>query len=141
MKAVTPIERQFKKQYAADLLEIARQDLQTAEALIKAVGIRPENILYHLEQAIEKSLKAVLCHQGKPVPLHHVLFGIIQRFPDTALPPGGYALVDLTPFATIRRYVIADEVIEQQEVAQALDTAKEVVDWATEKIGSKGKAS
>ena len=137
---MTPTERNFKKEYALDLLQIARQDFQTAEALVRATGIRPENILYHLEQAVEKALKAVLCHQGKPVPLHHVLFGIIQRFSDNELPPGGYALVDLTPFATIRRYVIGDDVISGEEVAQALVSANDVLAWATDKIKPKRKA-
>lgn len=58
-------ERHFKPEYAKELIAIARGDLASAFGLKKIKMGRPENICYHAEQSIEKSLKAVLCHKQK----------------------------------------------------------------------------
>lgn len=51
----------FKIEYASKLLFIAKGDLSTAKALIDSANPgRRENILYMIQQAVEKALKTVL---------------------------------------------------------------------------------
>ena len=47
--------RLFKKSYALELIKLAKDDLETALALKKADINRKENILFHVQQAIEKA--------------------------------------------------------------------------------------
>jgi HEPN domain-containing protein len=77
----------FKKEYATELLRIAEEDLETARVLAKAKIKRKENTFFHAEQAIEKSLKAVLCHLQIAVPLTHELSIILDRLPKKETPP------------------------------------------------------
>ena len=132
-----PEFRIFKPEYALELLRIAESDLDSANVLFQAKKGRLENVLFHAEQVVEKSLKAVLCHQGKPVPLTHQLFVVISQFPTEDLPPGGFALNDLTPFATIRRYEEGKAVLGREEVTQALNLVLKVLSWAKDKISEK----
>ena len=132
-----PEFRIFKPEYALELLRIAESDLDSAHALFEAKKGRLENVLFLTEQVVEKALKAVLCYQGKPVPLTHQLYIVISQFPNEGLPPGGYALNDLTPFATIRRYEEGKVVLTREEVTQALFLVAQVLSWAKGKINEK----
>jgi HEPN domain-containing protein len=125
-----PNEKIFKKEYAQELLRIAENDLLSGIALSKVQTIRKETVLFHFEQAVEKALKAVLCHLGKPLPLTHDIYAIVQRFDPSNFPPGGYALHDLTPFATIKRYEEGNYLIEENDVLVASVTAQNVISWS-----------
>lgn len=120
----------FKKEYAVELLNIAEQDLETAQTLIAARLKRKENILFHIEQAIEKALKASLCRFEIPVPMVHEISILIDRLPEGVSPPRSEDLVDLTQFATIRRYEEGRADFTEGEVKAAYDLAKEVIAWA-----------
>lgn len=63
-----PSERLFKPGYALTLLRLADDELVAAESL-GPTKVRPETILFHVQQAVEKALKAVLCHVRKPIPM------------------------------------------------------------------------
>ena len=132
---MSPKDRLFKKEYVNELLSIARQDLGTAKVLIANGTVRPENTLFHMHQAVEKALRAVLCYQQKAIPMTHDLYAIIQLLPQDDLPPGGYGLNDLTPFAAIRRYEEGVDVYTKEYMQQALLMATQVVEWALIKIG------
>ena len=132
-----PNERLFKAEYAHELLDIAHSDLLTAKALTNVIGIRRENILFHVEQAIEKALKAVLCYKLLPIPLTHDLNLIIDRLARVGLPPGGYALNDLTPFATIRRYEEGKFLITADDMSNSVRSAEAVLVWATQLLSMK----
>ena len=134
---MSPTERIFKKDYTFQLVRLAENDVVTAKALVKSAGIRPENILIHIEQTIEKAIKAVICFAGLPVPLSHDILAILQKLPQDDLPPGGYTLHDLTPFATVRRYVEGVDLIQPEEVEKALKLAGEVLEWAKKRTEAK----
>lgn len=127
-------ERIFKREYAPELLRIAEADLDAAKALEAASGIRRETVLFHVEQAVEKALKAALCWRGSSIPLTHDLYAIVQRFPANDLPPGGYQLHDLTPFATIRRHEEGVAVITPEDVRAAFSAAEAVLRWAKAEV-------
>ena len=126
-------ERHFKKEYADELLRIARSDLESAEVLAKGAIKRKENILFHVGQAIEKALKAKLCAKGEPVPLTHDLAVIIDRFSVTDKLPHSDELDDLSQFATIRRYEEGAAILTAEEISTALVIGKNILDWAEKK--------
>jgi len=131
---MSPQDKKFKKDYAASLLKIAQNDLVAAKALRKDPEVRLETVLFHLEQSVEKSLKAVLISLGKPVPLVHDLYVIVQRFEGSDLPPFGYELNALTPFGTIRRYEDGNDLIEKEDVDSAFKAAEACLAWAVGKL-------
>ncbi len=129
-----PNEKLFKKEYAHELFKIAENDWLTAEVLSKNLNIRKETTLFNVEQSVEKSLKAVLCYLQIPIPFTHDIYAIMQKFDVNDLPPGGYSLHDLTPFASIRRYEEGKYILTDEEVSQALHAAKLVLDWTRKKL-------
>lgn len=116
-------------------MAIAESDLATAIYLSQSESIRKETTLFNVEQAVEKAIKAVLCHLEKPVPLTHDLYAVIQALPQNNLPPGEYGLHDLTPYATVRRYEDAVDVLTNADIKIALQSAREVLDWAKQILG------
>ena len=126
-----PNEKLFKKEYAHELFKIAENDWLTAEVLSKNLNIRKETTLFNVEQSVEKSLKAVLCYLQIPIPFTHDIYAIMQKFDVNDLPPGGYSLHDLTPFASIRRYEEGRLPLTTEEILVSLDAAKKIIQWAT----------
>lgn len=120
----------FKKEYAQHLFKIAYGDLDSAEALMttKSLG-RPENILYMIQQSVEKSLKAVLIHKQLSFPLVHDLGILIALLPKEDYPPGGFDWTELNPYASIRRYEEGALPISEKEIKAAFDAAKLVHQW------------
>lgn len=129
----------FKKEYAQHLFKIAQGDLDSAEALItasrlaKALG-RPENILYMIQQSVEKSLKSVLIYKQISFPLVHDLGILIALLPKVDYPPGGFDWTDLNPYASIRRYEDGALPISKEEVEAAFNAAKLVHVWVLEQF-------
>lgn len=122
-------DNMFKKSYAPQLLRIAKADLEAAELLHQGKTQRKENILYHVEQTIEKCLKAYLCHQGIAVPLTSNLNVIADRSPSAITIPHAEDLEDLGQFATVRRYEEGQALFSEEEIQSALLAAKDIVHW------------
>ena len=131
---MSPIERKFHKAYGKVLLKLAEEDIKAAMALHRLGDIRPEIVIFHAEQAIEKSLKGVLCWKELPVPLLHEISLLLQKLPPDDLPPGGYELHDLTPYATIKRYEEGVIELSQAEIQDILLKTRKVIDWAKKKV-------
>lgn len=122
-------ERVFRKTYARELIGIAEGDLESAKALLAASRGRPENICYHAEQCVEKSLKALLVHFEKSVPITHDL-GIITERVNQFLSIEIHAdLTSYTEFATTRRYEESDMILEQEDLEAAIKIAEDVLKW------------
>jgi len=128
-------ERIFKKSYARELVGIAEGDLESAKALAEANRGRPENVCYHAEQCVEKSLKAILVHFEKAVPITHDL-GIITERVNQVLPIEIHAdLTSYTEFATTRRYEDSDMILDHTDLEAAIKIAEDVLIWAKSHIG------
>ena len=132
-------ERLFRKDYAVELLRIAAEDLRTAEFLFEGLEskrIRGENYFYTLQQSIEKALKAVLVHQGIPVPLVHDLGILLAKIPRECEPPFGYEIGSLSEFAAIRRYEEGALEWGLDEAEEARNLGRAAIDWARGIIGN-----
>jgi HEPN domain-containing protein len=124
-------DKYFHKSYASELIAIARGDLESAEVL----GAQPqkgrrENVCFAAQQAIEKSLKALLCALERPVPLTLTIELLLDRLGQGYQPPIGDALVELTDFATTRRYQEGSEIISDADIKASIDAARSTVTWA-----------
>ncbi|MFM8314944.1 MAG: HEPN domain-containing protein [Deltaproteobacteria bacterium] len=120
----------FKKEYSVELLKIAEGDLETAKGLIKVKMGRRENILFHLEQVVEKSLTAVLCAKGIALPFTHELGIILELFPSGLEVPQSDDMVDLGQFASVRRYEEGVAEITDEEIQETLTLAMQTLAWA-----------
>jgi len=131
-------EKLFPKEYARELMAIARGDLDSAAALQKAWVGRPENIGFHAHQAMEKSLKAALCACGLKVPLVHDLGVLVARLPEDPDRAFGFELTAFDEFVTLRRYLEGPGPVTPDEIAQLMTTARQIVDWAEGVLTKRG---
>ena len=128
---MSPFKKKFAKKYAKELLSVAVGDLRTARVLLDHPEGRPENTFFHVHQVVEKSIKAVLCHKGEPVPLIHDLAALMSMLPDAVpTPPDAKALTLLTEFASVRRYEEGNYEYTAQEGEAIYKSALELLKWA-----------
>lgn len=121
----------FEKKYAIELLEIAKGDLATSKALIDSPSPgRLENILYMIQQSVEKSFKSVLISKEIVFPLVHDLGILIALMPVQDYPPGGFDWTALNPYASIRRYETGPMPLSKEEIVSAYEAAVLVIAWA-----------
>jgi hypothetical protein len=59
-----------------DLLALAREDLAAAEALDRAERVSDAPVGFHAQQAVEKSLKAVIASCDQELPFTPVRYGL-----------------------------------------------------------------
>lgn len=128
--APKPGERTFERPYARILLEIANEDLESSRGLFESKRGRAENIVFLAQQAIEKSLKAVLCHFGIPIPLVHDLGALIAKMPGEVIVPMGYELTRFNDYAGILRYERGHGKLSVEDIDAAIAASQEVCDWA-----------
>lgn len=127
------IKRLFEKQYAQELFHIAEGDLDSAKTLFVGAG-RKENIVYMCQQVVEKAIKSVLVHNQIAFPLIHDLGALIGLMPDQIMPPGGFNLIELNPFASVRRYEEGTLPLLPEEIDAAISAASQVIIWANKEI-------
>lgn len=121
----------FKPEYGDKLLNIAGGDLATALALLNSPEPgRLENILFMIQQAVEKAIKSVLIKKQIPFPLVHDLGILIALLPADSYPPGGFDWTALNSYASIRRYEEGSLPIDKAEIKTAYEAALLVLDWA-----------
>ena len=85
---------------------------------------------YLVQQSVVKSIKAVLVCRQVAFPLVHDLGTIIALLPDEDLPPQGFNLTELNPFASVRRYEEGPLPLSIDEVEAALATSDDIIKWA-----------
>lgn len=124
----------FPKKYAQELLRIAEGDLDSAVGLSQIKTGRPENIIFIAQQSVEKSIRAVLVHLQIAFPLVHDLGILIALLPDEQAPLEGFTLIELNPFASVRRYEEGRIPLTEEEIKSSLEVAQRIVDWAKASI-------
>ena len=137
---MTPKGKTYKKEYAAELLRIAKGDLGSARDLMEGKQGRPENVCYLTQQAIEKALKAVLCHLEKRLIHTHDMEALLALMPEGTSPPDAFLIRSLTEYATVRRYEEGYEILEKADLKNFLELGEKVLSWADGIILSSGTA-
>ncbi len=119
----------MKKYYAKLWLEFAEEDLEASRTLVKKGLIR--TAAYHLQQAAEKSLKALLILQGSEIPRTHDierLMNLLSTF--YAIPRDIWDAVNLTEYAFTTRYPDDYVPVSLEEYEEAYEVAIRVYEWA-----------
>lgn len=122
------------KSVAHLLLDAARQDAAACKLLASAAGIGDALVGFHAQQAVEKSLKAVLSKHRIEFRRTHDLLTLIDLLHDNNLPvpPGADWVDELNPYAVEARYGTIDP--EGLDRPLAVSVMEQVLTWAAAKI-------
>ena len=119
-------------------LAYARSDLALAREGRHSEDVFLEALCYHCQQAVEKSLKAVLIAHGIDFPRTHNVGTLAELVPDAAALPDSVpddALRGLSAYAILSRYPGDLEDVSEADYEEALDVASHVVEWAGRDVG------
>jgi HEPN domain-containing protein len=125
---------------AGMLLGAAVDDEFVARSLLPIEGVTDAALGFHAQQAVEKSLKAVLAFRKIEFPYSHDLDGLVQlcRKNGINVPEDLAGVDDLSPFAARLRYgVIPSTSLDRN---QALRWAASAIQWARQRIEPKKHA-
>lgn len=115
---------------SADWLLRAKSDLSLASVPL------PQNVLYndlcfHAQQAVEKSIKAVLIHYQIEFPrVHHINYLLTLLPSEVSKPPEVEKVSTLTSYAVMLRYPGEYEEVTVQAYQEAIRLARLVLEWA-----------
>lgn len=111
-------------------LRYAESDLALAEAKTD-YRVLLEDLCFHAQQVVEKSIKAVLVLRGIAFPKTHNLERLLDLLPADVTPT--QELLEaraLSGYATVMRYPGAAEAPGEEEYRNALRLATAALDWA-----------
>ncbi|HST55308.1 MAG TPA: HEPN domain-containing protein [Solirubrobacteraceae bacterium] len=114
----------------ADLyLTKAASDLAAARALASDAGQQDDVVGFHAQQAVEKSMKAVLALRGSDIPRSHdlVLLARLASKENDRTPPELEEAQSLSPWAVAMRY---DEMEARLDRDAAIRVAAASLSWA-----------
>ena len=116
------------------LLAAAQQDLAAAKLLANAADIGDATVGFHLQQSVEKSLKAVLSARGIEFRRTHDLLWLVELLAEKGLPAPPHAewLDELNRYAVeARSGTIEPDGLDR---AMALLAVTQVLEWATHQM-------
>lgn len=120
-----------QQELARLLLQKARQDLDLVVSVADSETVADEIIGFHIQQAIEKSIKSALTRLGVQYEFTHDLSILYRQVENNGLtPPSSIdAVEELTIFAVQFRYLLYEEEQGFNRNA-ALTLAEKYVEWA-----------
>ncbi len=111
-------------------IRYAEADLDLARMPLSERGLY-EHLCFHAQQAVEKSLKAVLVKLGLDFPPTHNLQRLIDLLPeDIPRTPSVLRAARLTAYAVSSRYPGVEEPVQEEEYRDAVRVAEAILDWA-----------
>jgi HEPN domain-containing protein len=117
-----------------DWLVHAESDLQVA-VTGKSPKVLYETLCFHVQQAVEKALKAILIANKIPSTKTHNIGTLIGMLPTNVVFPGELEeAVGLTTYAVMTRYPGDLEPVTEDEYLEALSLAEKVINWAKDQI-------
>jgi HEPN domain-containing protein len=121
---------------AREWLRRARSNLVRATEDSRLEGVAVEDLCFDAQQAVEKSLKAVLVCRGVAFPRTHVIFDLLTLIQQSGMEvPGGVReAAVLTPYAVSARYPPLPLPISPEDYTRALELAERVYRWAESSI-------
>ena len=129
-----PPER-FPPEDPREWMNRARSNLVRAKNRVPQAYL--EDLCFDARQAAEKAIKAVMIARGIVFPYTHDLARLLtileshtERIPDAIRRAS-----QLTRFAAHTRYPSVEEPVSEQEYAEAIEIATNVVRWAEELVG------
>ena len=103
----------------------------------KIPGTYLEDLCFEAQQAAEKAIKAVMIRRNIEFPYVHDLARLLSMLDEAGeeIPAVVRKAEELTRYALITRYPGIARPVSEQEYAEAVAVAEEVVRWADERIG------
>jgi HEPN domain-containing protein len=119
------------------LLDRAVEDELMARSLLPIEGVTDAGVGFHVQQAVEKALKAVLALEGVEFPYSHDLDGLIELCQKNGIevPDDLSGVGRLSLFGVMLRYGTSSETRLDRD--QALRWAAAAVNWARQQIEMK----
>ena len=119
------------KEIILNWLKRARSNLERAKMGKVSQGILYEDLCFDAQQAVEKSLKAILIKLNQPFPKTHSI-GILLKLIEEAgveIPENINQAKQLTAYAVDARYPGDYEPVKKEEYKEALKIAEDVFKW------------
>ena len=115
----------------ADWLRYARSDLALAR-VPRPVDVLLDTLCFHAQQAVEKSLKAVLLSKEIRFPYTHDIARLITLVSAATIawPEELDQAAELSEYAAESRYPGSKELVSEEDYHQALTIAEQVLAWA-----------
>jgi HEPN domain-containing protein len=124
-----PLDNHFSGN-PADRLRYARSDLEIA-GINRPDEVLFEGLCFHVQQAAEKAIKAVLIAKGISPPKTHNIRTLLDLLSQVIVTPREVEdAAGLTDYAVTTRYPGDFEPVGEEEYREALKMAKTVVIWA-----------
>lgn len=113
----------------------AKSDLKLAKLGLNE-DVLPEQICFHAQQAVEKTLKAILLSRKVDFPFTHDLEELLDSLEAAKIeiPPNLSDVGALTPYAVETRYPGYWGEISENDVSEAVSFAEKAIEWAEEII-------
>ena len=127
------------KTIAQLLIESAAQDVAACKLLSAEAGIGDAVVGFHAQQAVEKSIKAILSQNGIEFRRTHDLITLLDLLQDMGMPapPNADWLDELTPYAVEARYGTLETTgLDRTRVLMAIEA---VLAWAHSQIASSSR--
>ena len=122
---------------AADWLRRARSDLALA-CLPLPAHVLYNDLCFHAQQAVEKSIKAVLIHHGIEPRKTHDIAHLLALLPANAPPPpAAEDMASLTSYAVMLKYPGDYEDVTEEDYREAVRIATSVYAWAERIVGKR----
>lgn len=119
-----------ERSVAALLRDAAEQDMRACGVLAQTAGMGDAVVGFHAQQAVEKSLKAVLSASSIPFRRTHDIAELLDLLADSGIeaPPHADWLDNLNPYAVEARYGLVEPSGLDRD--SALAAVQAVVAWA-----------
>jgi HEPN domain-containing protein len=116
---------------ADDWLRRARSNLERARGGKVSEGVLYEDLCFDCQQAVEKSLKALLVGLDVVFPWSHSISRLIELLEQggTEVPDGLKGSTALTDYAVTARYPGSHEPVDREEYEEALGLAETAFAW------------
>lgn len=120
------------KDIISEWLKRARSNLERARAEKISDVILYEDLCFDTQQAVEKSLKALLVRLDKPFPKTHSIGMLLKLIEETGIeiPDDINRSKILTDYAVDTRYPGMYEPVSEEEYKEALNLALGAFEWA-----------
>ncbi len=120
------------KDIISEWLKRARSNLERSRAEKISDEILYEDLCFDAQQAVEKSLKALLVRLDKPFPKTHSIGMLLKLIEETGveIPDDINRSKILTDYAVNTRYPGMYEPVSEEEYKEALKIAVRVFEWA-----------
>lgn len=119
----------------------AEDDLRAGQILMQSDAPITWIVCFHMQQCVEKCLKAYLIFHGKEHPRTHnipALVNLCAEIDDAFQQLKGWGVRELTRYATALRYGEEPYTPDLEETERAVEVARRVRDFVREELAKKG---